>query len=656
MKEFLAIDLGGGTLKLGLFEPQTDGSLVLKQFAVEPLGIAGLEEGPREDLLKDRLREVLDRMEIRIKGKMEVNFCSPSYQAFSKVFPTPPVEGSKIKQLIEYEAQQNVPFPLDEVTWDYQVLGTKDTGELEVMLLALKKEIVESYNQVASSNNLRVNIVDGSVSALRNSFVHNYGDLDGCTLLLDIGCRTTNIIFIEDQKFYARSVQVGGNAITQEFSKESGMSFDEAEAFKINYGMVYLGEQYAEPEHVHVALVAKQARQVFTRLHQQIMQTIQHYRGQMGGSAPVRVFLAGAGSTLAYTSNFIEEKLNAPVNYFDPFRNIAKGPEVNESVLAQQQHMLGEVAGLGLRNVMEGMTEFNLTPMSEQVSRVIDRKSPYIIAAVYVLGMAFLVHGFYNDKLTAAKEEAMKNVRADSSPFRQKRSTLTTEMEDLAGTREEAEKLKRIFQSRYQWMELFSTLQRTFDNIESKRWHPSTAKPVDAEDVAIWVRGLEPITPGLTPGAGGSGGMDPNAQGGGGAGMGPDPGGGAMQRGAAGAPPNPFGAQQSTNSALQGPVEIPAVSHVLLKLQARNVSKIGSSANSEFASYVQNMIRTNTNVFGVEGTMLTNKIEQVGSTNVFFNFDIVLQLKNPMIQKDLNTNREESGFAGAAAEPAGPSF
>ena len=66
MKEFLAIDLGGGTLKLGLFEPQTDGSLVLKQFAVEPLGIAGLEEGPREDLLKDRLREVLDRMEIRI--------------------------------------------------------------------------------------------------------------------------------------------------------------------------------------------------------------------------------------------------------------------------------------------------------------------------------------------------------------------------------------------------------------------------------------------------------------------------------------------------------------------------------------------------------------------------------------------------------------
>lgn len=154
--------------------------------------------------------------------------------------------------------------------------------------------------------------------------------------------------------------------------------------------------------------------------------------------------------------------------------------------------------------------------------------------------------------------------------------------------------------------------------------------------------------------------MNPGGIGGG---AGGDPGGGAMQRGAdagnaAGGSSSPFSPQQSTNNVPQGPANIPAVTHLLLQLQARNLSAAGSSANSEFANYIQEMIRTNTNLFVAEGTVLTNKIEQVGSTNVSYNFEMVLQLKTPLIQKDLTIQPEETDggdFAGDGGQ-AKPSF
>ena len=88
-----------------------------------------------------------------------------------------------------------------------------------------------------------------------------------------------------------------------------------------------------------------------TRLHIQVNQTMQFYRGQQGGSAPQRLFLSGGASVMPYTAQFFAEKLNVPVEYFNPFRNVQIDPAVNLEELARVAHSLGEVVGLGLRNL-----------------------------------------------------------------------------------------------------------------------------------------------------------------------------------------------------------------------------------------------------------------------------------------------------------------
>ena len=189
-------------------------------------------------------------------------------------------------QIIRYEAQQNVPFPLDEVVWDYQILGSSATNELEVLLVAVKSEIVEGLFRVGEAAGLRIKLVDVSPAALCNAFRYNYGELDGCTMLLDIGAKTSNLLFFEKNKVYSRSINIGANSITQDFANESKLKFPEAEAVKIDKGFVSLGGAYEEPEDPQAAAISKIARQVMTRLHIQVNQTIQFYRGQQGGSAP----------------------------------------------------------------------------------------------------------------------------------------------------------------------------------------------------------------------------------------------------------------------------------------------------------------------------------------------------------------------------------
>ena len=133
---------------------------------------------------------------------------------------------------------------------------------------------------------MRLQLADVSPAALCNAFRYNYGDLEDCTMLLDIGAKTSNLLFFEKGKVYSRSINLGANSITQDFANESKLPFHDAEQKKISEGFVSLGGAYEEPENAHQAAISKIARQFMTRLHIQVNQTMQFYRGQQGGSAP----------------------------------------------------------------------------------------------------------------------------------------------------------------------------------------------------------------------------------------------------------------------------------------------------------------------------------------------------------------------------------
>ena len=152
LKPFLAVDFGAGSLKLAEFEVSESGGLRLKQYGIRSLGPEGAQESTRESVILKALQQVLAEQGIKAK---DINVCAPGFHVFSKFVKLPPVDANKVTQIIQYEAQQNVPFPLQEVVWDYQILGTTQGGELEVLLVAIKADIVEGLFRVAETAKLR---------------------------------------------------------------------------------------------------------------------------------------------------------------------------------------------------------------------------------------------------------------------------------------------------------------------------------------------------------------------------------------------------------------------------------------------------------------------------------------------------------------------
>src|SRR2546426_4636422 len=182
-KSFLCLDFGAGSLKIAEFEPNESGTLRLRQFGLKSLGFEGSQDAARERVILKAIQELFAE---KAFGSKNVNVCAPGFHVFSKFVKLPPVDTSKVTQIIQYEAQQNVPFPLEEVVWDYQILGSTPTGELEVLLVAIKADVVEGLFRTAEAAGLRVQLVDVSPAALWNAFRFNFGGLGGGTMLLGI--------------------------------------------------------------------------------------------------------------------------------------------------------------------------------------------------------------------------------------------------------------------------------------------------------------------------------------------------------------------------------------------------------------------------------------------------------------------------------------
>ncbi|MCX6930370.1 MAG: pilus assembly protein PilM, partial [Verrucomicrobia bacterium] len=359
--------------------------------------------------------------------------------------------------------------------------GSTPGGELEVLLVALKSDIVEGLFRVTENSGLRLQLTDVSPAALCNAFRYNYGDLEDCTMLLDIGAKTSNLLFFEKGKVFSRSINLGANSITQDFANESKLKFDAAEKLKIEEGFVSLGGAYEEPENAHQAAISKIARQFMTRLHIQVNQTMQFYRGQQGGSAPQRLFLSGGASVMPYTAQFFAEKLNVPVEYFNPLRNVQLDPGINLEELARVAHSLGEVVGLGLRNMAHCPVELNLMPESTLRWQSFNQKKPYVIATVFSLVAVVAAMGLLFEKLAGVKAEVLKTVVGDVGPEQKKEATFKKQYGDMKKTKDEVDQVVSWMGDRFYWADILSELRRVLIVVEQ------TTKSKLRTDAGVWI-------------------------------------------------------------------------------------------------------------------------------------------------------------------------
>ncbi len=383
----ISLNVGSQTLGLAEFRMQPQGGLVLHDYRLREI----LAEPGRETMRQTQIVNVLCEMmdELQIKSGM-VNYAAAGQSVFARFVQLPSVEEEKIERIISFEAQQNVPFPIDEVVWDYQLVGGGADEQIQVVLVAIKTDLLDEINNAVEESGLRTSIVDVAPMALYNAFRYNYSDLGGCSILVDIGARTTNLLFIEPGKIFSRGIPIAGNSITTAIAKEFGESLAAAELRKKRDAFVSLGGAYAEPENVDVARASKIVRGTMTRLHAELMRSISHYRAQQQGNRPDRVFLCGGSASMPYMREFFEEKLQLPTEFLNPLRNVAVADSAPVGMLARSAHLLGELVGLALRTVTACPMELNLRPASVVRAQALVKQRPFLMltAACFILAVA----------------------------------------------------------------------------------------------------------------------------------------------------------------------------------------------------------------------------------------------------------------------------
>lgn len=455
------INLGSQKVGGAVFSRTSGGDLILKRYE-----FVEMDGDPSVDVSRlPQLKAALGELASKLKIKGQKVWCSVAgHPVFSRFVKLPPVQGDKLAQIVEFEARQNVPWQLDEVSWDYEVVSNPGSAEVEVVLAAMKREPLNELHDEAASVGLKVAGMDVAPLALYNAFRYSYPEVEEPVLVIDLGARSTNLVFVEGDRFFTRNLLVGGAAVTNAIGKEFGIPFAEAEVQKTSQGFVALGGAVEDHPDEGVNAMSKVMRNSMTRLHAEVMRTITFYRTQQGGSAPKRVFLAGGGSAAGYVAEFFTEKLKTPVELFNGLRGVQLDRGVNAEAAAADATSLGELTGLALRGLGAVPCEIELVPDAVFASRDAARRAPALILSglciVAALGAAIFWCNKAETELTG-RTTALQN---DSSRLRQYAGqirALEAQQNELSGR---GGLLRQAVVERSWWVRLLNTLNQQFDN------------------------------------------------------------------------------------------------------------------------------------------------------------------------------------------------
>lgn len=451
----IAIDVGSSKVVVAECIISGSSTPVISRYGISQLGVEPDGQTDASPYIVAAIREQMRALGLK---PAPLYMAVAGHAVFPRFVKLPPVTKEKILQIIQYEAEQNVPFPIHEVVWDYQLVGESQEGEVNVMLVAVKLENVVGLTDCVQAVDLEPEVVDVVPLALYNTFRFNYPDRTGCTMVLDIGARASNLVFLEGSRVFVRSVPVAGNTITTELMREFGVSFDEAEALKCEHAMVALGGVYAGPEDEIKDRVSRVTRNVITRLHAEINRSINFYRGQQGGSPPLQVMLTGGSSIIPHMDTFFEEKLKVPVERLDPLLRLSVGPDVSPEQARADSHQLATISGLVLRGTLQCPVEVNLLPPALVDRKQFRRRLPFFALAAVGLVLITLCWAAYLFRIHAMLQTRIYKLDSKIAELKSSAEALKKVGERRKIAQLKAEGLIRLIGLRSQWAEMLNAI------------------------------------------------------------------------------------------------------------------------------------------------------------------------------------------------------
>jgi len=310
--EFFGLDIGSHNIKAVQLK-KTQGKYLLVALGSAPSTSKGLLSEAESDLVT--LSEIIKKLhqEIKIKTKNVVT-ALPQDQVFTRVITTPPLSEEELESALKWEAEQYVPFPIEEVSLTYEVLGKikEDKEEkMEVLLAAAHNNLIEKTLKVLKIAGLNPVSLEMEIMAVSRSLVPPDSP---SVLVIDLGAKATDLAVVENNKLVlVYSIPTAGEALTRALSMELELDPSQAEAYKKAYGL--------DVEKLE-GRVSNAIKPILEIIIKEIEKTIQFY-GTKGKNIQ-RIVLSGGGAGLPELGTILTKKLNLEVQTGNPFSQIIK--------------------------------------------------------------------------------------------------------------------------------------------------------------------------------------------------------------------------------------------------------------------------------------------------------------------------------------------
>ena len=459
-KLILAIDIGSSSIKLSEFSYNSSGTMTLEKYVYVEYTINQDDTDAHFIAMEKAFNEALSKNKFKAKNVYLSISGQSTFIRFVKLPPTTNKE-QKIQQLVAYEAKQNVPYPIDEVTWDHQIIknNSEELADINVMFAVVKNETINKIVNIIEKKGFVSKLVDISPAACFNTACANQLGIDECIMVLNIGCTCSTLVFIDKGKFYARTIPIAGYTITQQISREFKVSIEKAEEMKRNIGFVAPGGAYEEPESETEATISKIIRNIMTRLHGDINRSINVYRSQQKGNKPLKLYLAGGSSIITSTSDFFSEKLKIPVEYLNPFKVVKLSESLDKEEFTNVAHTTIEVIGLGLRNITTCPIEISLLPENIKKQQNIKSRRMYFIISylivIFCLGLIFW--GVQSQK--NAVEKITNSRKVQTMVTEQRLRKMKQQLKVLKDAEEKYNVTQDYLKDRNSWIDILNTIQ-----------------------------------------------------------------------------------------------------------------------------------------------------------------------------------------------------
>lgn len=450
----LGVDIGEQSAKYVLLS-QSGGKIVLEHFGIVPLkGSKGETVDP----------VAMIRAQLTAKGIKAVRTVGgiSGQSVFLRFVRLPPVPKKQMDQIVRYEAQQQVPFPIEEVRWDYQVLSSASEEERDVILVAVKNEIVEQMTRSFVQAGLQPSIVDVSVLAIYNCLSHNQTVHPGTSsLILDIGAKTTHMIVADRGGIWVRNIPIAGNHLTQAIAEGMNIGADEAEKIKIGLG---LGKsEFGLDTQAKQQLYAT-VDKALGRLFAEVSRSLGFYRSQYPNAMVNDVYLCGGGALLRGLEQAAKERFNLPVKRLDSFAGFQCGAGVNPAELARDKIFLGGAMGLALRLLSRCRLHIDLIPHDVARKRAMMRRVAYVAGTYGVIVLMGLVYGMYSNRLSNIRELRTAVLDASLKDMQALSWGVYREKDQVDVLRGKFQRIEQAFNAAEAWPAMLSSIGQAMPN------------------------------------------------------------------------------------------------------------------------------------------------------------------------------------------------